>query len=98
MYYTRVVFEEADWTHRGEYIGKRGLTPAIANEAIADPDRVVINPDPASKTGRSARILGYSITVDAVLAVIVTEEDGVVWGLNAWKANDRDQRTYRGQE
>ena len=48
MYYIGGVYEAADWTHRGDYIGKRGLTQLHANEALADPYRVVIDPDPAS--------------------------------------------------
>lgn len=92
------MFETADWTHRGEYIAKRDLTPAMADEAIADAARIVINPDRASTSGRSARIIGYSTTAAAILTVIVTEEDGTTWGLNAWKSNTRDQRTYREQE
>lgn len=37
-----------DWSKRGEYIAKRGMTRAIANEALADPDALVQVPDPAS--------------------------------------------------
>lgn len=55
MYYYTGVFEAADWTHRGYYILKHGVTPAEADEALADPERLVINPDPASKSGRSVR-------------------------------------------
>ncbi|HJT91928.1 MAG TPA: transposase [Mycobacterium sp.] len=89
---------QADWTHRGDYIAKHGVAPVHADEAIGDPDRVVVNPDPASKSGRGVRIIGYSITAQAVLTVIVLDDEGTTWGVNAWKANVRDQRLYRGEE
>lgn len=92
-----VVFETADWTHRAEYIvAKHQVFSAWADEAIADPDRVVINPDPASTSGRSVRIIGYSITAQAVLTVIVLDNEGTTFGVNAWKASARDRRLYRG--
>lgn len=94
MYYIGGVYEAADWTHRGDYIGKRGLTQLHANEALADPYRVVIDPDPASKSGRSVRIIGYSATARSVLTVIVLEDDGTIHGVNAWPSNPRDQRIY----
>jgi hypothetical protein len=66
----------ADWSYRGDYIIRHGINPAEADEAVADPDRVVLNPDPASKSGRGVRIIG----------------------VNAWKANLKDQRRYEGLE
>ncbi|MEN4449987.1 transposase [Mycobacterium sp. SM3041] len=85
-----------DWSKRGEYIAKRNLTPAQANEALADPDRVVIIPDYNSNSGDSARTIGYSATVGAVLSVITvySHEDGKTYGANAWKSNARDRRYY----
>jgi hypothetical protein len=51
----------------GDYIvTKQDVNPGLANEALADPDRVVIDPDPASKSGRGVRIIGFSITARAV--------------------------------
>lgn len=87
--------DDADWTLRGAYIGKRGLSPVEANEAIDDPERVVIDPDPATKSGRGVRIIGYSTTAKAALTVIVLDDKGVTYGVNAWKANARDQRIYK---
>ncbi len=92
------MFETADWSHRGDYIAKHGVTPDEADEALADPDRVVINPDPASKSGRGVRIIGYSITAQAVLTVIVLDEEGTTYGVNVWKANPKDQRRYEYTE
>lgn len=88
------MFETADWTHRGEYIAKHGTNPDVANEALADPNRVVINPDPASKSGRSVRVIGFSITAQTVLTVIVIDDAGITHGVNAWEANARDLRLY----
>lgn len=98
MYYNARVFDTADWSHRGDYIAKHGVQPTEADEAIADPDRVVLNPDPASKSGRGVRIIGYSITAQAVLPVIVLDEEGDTIGVNAWKANLKDRRRYEGTE
>ncbi len=53
------MFDTADWSHRGDYIGKHGVDPVEADEAMADPDRVVLKPDPASRSGRGVRIIGY---------------------------------------
>jgi hypothetical protein len=93
------VYETADWSHRRDYIvAKHKVTSVEADEALADPDRVVLDPDPASKSGRSVRIIGYSITARDVLTVIVVEEDGVIWGVNTWKANAKDQGRYNGTE
>ncbi len=92
------MFDRADWSHRGDYIAKHGVDPVEADEAIADPDRVVLKPDPASKSGRGVRIIGYSITAQAVLTVIVVDHEGTAIGVNAWQANPKDQRRYEGTE
>jgi hypothetical protein len=55
----------------------------------------VISPDPASISGRSVRTIGYSPGFGDLLAIITVEDQGVVYGANAWRANDRDRRTYR---
>jgi uncharacterized DUF497 family protein len=82
-------------TGRGEYIGKRGLTPAQANEALADPSAVTFNPDYNSKSGESVRTIGYSPSAGTILTVITVEENGIVYGANAWKSNSRDRYYYR---
>ncbi|MGB5151958.1 MAG: hypothetical protein WBN99_18970 [Mycobacterium sp.] len=48
-----------DWSQRGEYVAKHGITVEQANEALADPDAVTIVPDPASITGRGVRTIGF---------------------------------------
>ena len=87
--------EGADWRQRGEYIAKHGLTPAAADEALGDPNRLVIDPDPASRSGRTVRVIGWSTSLQSLVTVIILPEDDVTWGVNAWPANSTDQRRYR---
>ena len=95
VYYTHAVDEGIDWRHRGDYIAKHGLTPDLADEAFADPNRLVIDPDPASVSGRTIRVIGWSSTMRALITVIILPDEGVVWGVNAWPSNSTDQRRYR---
>jgi uncharacterized DUF497 family protein len=93
-YYT--VTMAVDWSHRSEYINaKHGVTTEQANEALADAAAVVIDPDPASISGKSTRTIGYSASLGDILTVITVEDEGITCGSNAWAANDRDRRTYR---
>lgn len=94
-YYTNDVFEDADWSHRADYITKRNITVEQANEALADEQRVVINPDYASKSGEGVRIIGMSTSYGALLTVILVSNDEGVFGANCWPANEKDQRIYR---
>lgn len=85
----------ADWSHRGDYIvAKHDVTPDEADEALLDPERVVIDPDYNSTSGRSVRIIGFSRTVGELLTVIVLNEDSVTYGVNAWRSNASDRRIY----
>lgn len=85
----------ADWSKRGAYIAiKHQTTPAQADEALFDPDRVVLEPDPASKSGVSVRTIGYSVSRGALVTVITVVEEGVVFGINAWPSNPTDRRRY----
>ena len=83
-----------DWSKRGEYIAKHGITVTQANEALADINAVTIVPDPASISGRSIRTIGFATSCSDVIVVITLEDSGVVYGVNAWLANDRDRHTY----
>jgi hypothetical protein len=92
-----------DWTRRAEYIRSRhGLEPAWADEAVADDHAVWLTPDPASRSGHSVRVIGYSRSAGAVLTVVLVEGDvdpaepaeGDWWGSNAWVANERDRHIY----
>jgi len=93
------VFGHADWSHRGDYIvAKHGVTSHEADEALLDPERIVIDPDYNSTSGRSVRIIGFSQTAGDLLTVIVLEDDGVIHGVNAWRSNARDRRIYEEGE
>jgi hypothetical protein len=70
----------------------------MANEALADPNRLVIHPDPASRSGKGTRIVGWSRSAGFVVTVIVVTEDGVEYGVNGWRTDDRDLRLYQEQE
>ncbi len=91
--------DDADWSHRGDYIVKRhDVVPAESNEALLDPERIVIDPDYNSTSGRSVRIIGFSKTADDLITVIVLVDEGVTYGVNAWRSNARDRRIYRKGE
>ena len=95
MQYDDRVFERVDWSQRGAYMqSKHGITPAIADEALEDPNRVVIDPDYNSASGRSVRVIGFSVTADELITVIVLEHDGTEYGVNGWTANEKDRRFY----
>lgn len=59
---------------------------------------MVLVPDPASKSGRNTRIIGHSTSAQTVLTVIVLDDEGTTFGVNAWKANVKDLRRYLGTE
>ena len=95
--------ENLDWSRRGDYMhASHGISVQVANDALADPDRVVIDPDYNSRTGRSVRIIGYSMLAQGIVTVIVTvivlSDGGVDYGVNGWLANEKDQRIYREAE
>jgi uncharacterized DUF497 family protein len=56
-----------DWSKRGDYIAKHGLTPEQADEALNDANAVIFDPDYNTKSGRQVRTLGYSPSAQAVL-------------------------------
>ena len=98
MHYDSRVFERVDWSQRGAYMKrKHGITPAIADEALEDPNRVVIDPDYNSESGKSVRIIGFSVSADDVISVIVLEHDGTEYGVNGWTANEKDRRFYAAE-
>lgn len=93
------MFETVDWSHAEGHLRERGrITVAEANDALADPERVVIDPDYNSKSGRSVRIIGFSPLAGWLLTIIVVEEDGREYGVNGWHSNDKDHRIYNGEE
>ena len=92
-----------DWSKRAEYVRSRhGVEPAGGDEAVEDDHAVGLTPDPVSRGGRSVRVIGYSITAQEVLTVILVAADvdvterpaGDWWGSNAWVPSPRDLRLY----
>ena len=89
----------SDWSERGGYmLARHGIHPAWANEALDDPDRLVITPDPASKSGRAVRTIGWSYTANRIITVITLVDNGRLHGVNGWVANSNDQRLYREED
>ena len=92
-----------DWSKRAEYVRSRhGVESAWADEAVEDDHAVWLVPDPASRSGHSARVIGYSMSAREVLTVILVDADvdveerpdGEWWGSNAWMASAPDRRLY----
>lgn len=95
LHYDSSVFERVDWSYRGTYMHKKhGITPEVANDALGDADRVMIDPDYNSTSGRSARIVEFSVIAQEIITVIVLKQGGVEHGVNGWVANDKDRRLY----
>jgi hypothetical protein len=78
-------------------VNSHGVEAEWANEALSDPDALRIDPDPASKSGRSVRTIGYSASAGGLVTVITLIDDGVTYGVNAWRSNNTDIRRY-GEE
>jgi hypothetical protein len=95
LHYADRVFERVDWSKRREYMqGKHGITAEVADDALGDANRVVIDPDYNSTSGESIRIIGYSILANDMITVIVVEHEGTEYGVNGWSANAKDRRIY----
>ncbi|GAA1212198.1 hypothetical protein GCM10009676_42980 [Prauserella halophila] len=92
-----------DWSKRADYVRKRhAIETSWADEAVQDAYAVWQRPDPASRSGRSVRVVGYSVTAGSIPTVILVSPvvgddehpDGDWWGTNAWFSNQSDRRTY----
>jgi len=85
---------ETDWSFRERYMQTRhGVSPTEANEALRDPFRVVLEPDPSSKSGAGIRVIGMT-AARRLLTVIVMNLNGLFFGVNRWMANTTDFRRY----
>jgi len=88
------VFEAADWSQRADHMWDgHGVRPAEANEALGDPNRVVIDPDYNSRSGDGVRIVGFCASRGEVLTVLVHKPTG--YGIDGWPSNSKDCRIYR---
>lgn len=90
---------DVDWTHGAEHMWSRHrVSVAQANEALADADALLFDPDPKSESGLSARVLGYAPSIAAVLVVILVhraDRPNAWWGATGWRAGSADRRTYQ---
>jgi len=88
-----------DWTHGADHMWTaHRVSVAAASEALLDPDAQLFDPDPNSRSGMGARVLGYSASAEAILVIILVRRDdrpGEWWGANGWPANSTDRRRYR---
>lgn len=86
-----------DWAHGAQHMWNNHKVAAVeADEAVEDIDAVWFDPDPASRSGTSVRVIGYSHSRRAILTVIlVPGSDGAYYGANGWESNPADQRRYR---
>lgn len=86
---------EVDWAHGQEHMWARhGVTVAEANEALADVSRVVLDPDPASRSGASMRVIGWSHGRGQLLSVVLVRAEGALYGASGWRSNATDIRRY----
>lgn len=95
MYYAIIVHDFLDWRYRGDYIVKHGVSPELADEAFCDPNRLVLDPDPASRSGKTVRVIGWCRSVQRHVTVIALPAAEATYGVNAWFSNSTDQRHYR---
>jgi uncharacterized DUF497 family protein len=88
-----------DWTFGEAHLWIRhGLAVTEVQEAVDDPGAVLLDPDPKSRSGDSARVIGFCASRAEVLVVIVVrKEDGHWWGATAWVAGPRDREIYDGR-
>jgi uncharacterized DUF497 family protein len=84
------------WTSEAEaHMLRHGITVQHANEAAEDPGSLWYDPDPASLSGESVRVIGWSPTRRSVVTVILLH-DGDDWaGVNGWPTSGRDRTAYR---
>ncbi|VXC02173.1 transposase [Pseudoclavibacter sp. 8L] len=73
---------------------RHGVEPHQAEEALDDPEALLRSPDPASRSGRSDRYIGWSTSLQQLLVVIVIRHDGCLFGGNAWPANASHRKLY----
>ena len=85
-----------DWTYGAQHMWDNHKVATVeADEAANDIDAIWFDPDPASRSNRSVRVIDYSHSRRAILTVIlVNQGDGAYYGANGWESNLADQRRY----
>ena len=86
-----------DWTYGAQHMwDNHKVATAEADEAVNDIDAVWFDPDPASRSNRGVRVIGYSHSRRAIVTVVLVHSDeGTYYGANGWESNPSDQRRYR---
>ncbi len=81
-------------------LAKHAIRIEWANEAVNDEAAAWHDPDPASQSGKSVPVVGYSRQAGFVLVVILLHtDDPDKWiGLSGWKANSTYRRIYEEGE
>jgi hypothetical protein len=87
---------EADYIRRRSerYPGATNIEPDWTLESARDPRRVVLDPDPKSRSG-AIRLIGFSPSAGFVITVIITPTTHA--GASAWKSSGADLRVYEGR-
>lgn len=72
------------------------VTVAEASKALDDVDAVRLDPDPKSTSGRSIRVIGYSLSRQEILTIVLVRDPAVdwLWGANGWSSNLTDRAIY----
>lgn len=82
-------------TRSTRYDGAVDIDPAWTNEVLADPDRLVDEPDPRSAHANSVRVVGYSPAAGMVITIVaLRDRHGVLHGASAWKTRGAALRQY----
>jgi uncharacterized DUF497 family protein len=99
MYYNWDVREVVwDAEHSEHMRSKHGVLVSEANQVLVDPDRVVRAPDPASRSGQSARVIGWCNTRNVLLTLIVVEFEGTWYGASGWLSGPKDIKRYEEEK
>lgn len=86
---------DVDWTRCEIHIWERHrLLVRWAIEAFEDPNAVLWDPDPTSKSGTSLRIVGHSRGARSLLVVVLVRTGGGLVAASAWRANATYRRHY----
>jgi len=67
-------------------------------EAWDDENAALIDPDYNSKSGKSMRLIGYSLSAGFLVTIILVRFKGGLFAASAWKSNKKDQRLYNEGE
>jgi hypothetical protein len=100
--------ERIDWgieaashirSRSSRYPGAFDIEPEWTVEAVADPDRLVDEPDPNSIHSNSVRIVGYSPSAGTIITVVaLRDSSNLLHGASAWMTTGATRRRYeRGQ-